>query len=284
MYKLFIAGKFTRTESERFLPAVNPNTKQKICNISRASRKDVRNAVVAARAGFKVWAGKTSYERGQILYRLAEMLEGRKQQFINEILISTTSSRRQAEVEVLKSVDRIIWYAGITDKWTQLTGTVNPVQNGYFNFSIPEPSGITGILLPDELPLLSLVTRVCSVIAGGNSCVVIGSETSPLPQLSFSEVIQASDVPAGVINILTGIKSELFPHLSAHMDVNSFDDADSNPAYKKEIQLNCANNVKRFIYSAFKDKNDYYSDVKNENLDNIRNFTEIKTVWHTMGM
>lgn len=284
MYKLFIGGKFTRTESERYLSAVNPKTKQKICNISRASRKDVRNAVVAARAGYNSWAGKTAYEKGQIMYRLAEMLEGRKQQFAHEISISTGESKNQASREVMKAVDRIIWYAGFADKWSQLVGTVNPVQNGYFNFSIPEPTGIVGILLPDKPSFLGLISRICPVIVSGNSCIILASDTAPLPALSFSEVAATSDFPAGVINILTGQKKELVPHLAGHMDVNAFDYADSNSAYKKDVQSACANNVKRFIYSALKNEKAYYNDEINENLSQVRNFTEIKTVWHTMGL
>jgi len=283
MYKLFIGGKFTRTESERYLSAVNPKTKQKICNYSRASRKDVRNAVVAARAGYEIWNSKTAYERGQILYRLAEMLEGRKDQFINEIIISTTSSKAQARREVNKSIDRTVWYAGFSDKWSQLVGTVNPVQNGYFNFSIPEATGVVGILLPNEMPLLALVSRICPVIVSGNSCIVIASEAAPLTALSFSEVIATSDFPGGVVNILTGLKKELVLHLAGHMDVNAFDFADSDISFKKEAQSACANNVKRFVHSAFKSGNDYFDDSKNENLHQIQNFVEIKTIWHTMG-
>ncbi|MFI5211247.1 MAG: aldehyde dehydrogenase family protein [Ignavibacteria bacterium] len=284
MYKLFIGGKFVRTESERYFSAINPKTKEKLCNVSRASRKDIRNAVTAARSGHNLWNSKTAYERGQILYRLAEMLEGRKEQFSEEIIQSATVSRPQASKEVMKAVDRIIWYAGFTDKWSQLVGTVNPVQNGYFNFSIPEATGVVGILLPNELPLLSIVSRICPVIASGNSCVIIASETSPLPALSFSEVIATSDFPAGVINILTGIKKELIGHLAGHMDVNAFDYADSNPSFKKEVQRACANNVKRFVFSAHKNGADYFNDDKNENLNQIQNFVEIKTIWHTMGM
>lgn len=283
MYKLFIGGKFTRTESERYLSAVNPKTKEKICNYSRASRKDLRNAVVAARGAFVGWSTKTAYERGQILYRLAEMLEGRKEQFVNEIMFSTKSAKAQAAKEVNKVIDRIVWYAGFSDKWSQLISTVNPVQDGYFNFSMPEPTGIVGILLPDEPALLGLVSRLCPVVVSGNTCVIIASESSPLPALSFSEVIATSDFPAGVVNILTGLKKELVPHLASHMDVNAFDYADGDNSFKKEVQAECASNVKRFIYSAHKNAKVYYDDSLNENLKQIQNFTEIKTVWHTMG-
>ena len=283
MYKLFIGGKFTRTESERYLSAVNPKTKEKICNYSRASRKDLRNAVVAARGALNLWSTKTAYERGQILYRLAEMLEGRKEQFVNEIVLSTKSTKSQALKEVNKAIDRIIWYAGFSDKWSQLVSTVNPVQTGYFNFSMPEPTGVIGILLPDEPSLLGLISRICPVIVSGNSCIIIASESAPLPALSFSEVIATSDFPAGVVNILTGIKKELIPHLASHMDINAFDYADSDNSFKKDVQSECASNVKRFIYSAHKSVNDYYIDELNENLKQIQSFTEIKTVWHTMG-
>ena len=284
MYKLFIGGKFTRTESERYLPAVNPVTKEKICNYSHASRKDIRNAVVAARAGYNSWSAKTGYERGQILYRLAEMLEGRKEQFAAEILSSTGRTKTESAKEVRTSIDRILWYAGFSDKWSQLVGTVNPVQSGYFNFSIPEPTGVVGVLLPDEIPLLAFVSRVCPVIVSGNSCVVIASDTAPLPALSFAEVIATSDFPAGVINILTGLKSELVNHLASHMDVNAFDYADTNKKFMKEVQEACSNNVKRFVCSAPASGIDFFDAAKNETLRQIENFIEIKTVWHTMGM
>lgn len=282
MYKLFIGGKFTRTESERYLDAVNPKTKEKLCNISRASRKDVRNAVVAARAGFNDWSGKTAYERGQIMYRLAEMLEGRKEQFADEAYISTGQSKAESLKEVHKAIDRIIYYAGFCDKWMQLVGSVNPVQAGYFNFSIPDPTGIVGIILPDNLAFLPLISRIASVTASGNSCIVITNEKSPLPSLTFSEIVATSDFPGGVINILTGLKSEITSHLAGHYDVNAIDYCDGNAEMKKSIQELCANNVKRF-HSLTKDWN-WYSDELNENLKEIEKFVEIKTVWHTMGM
>lgn len=281
MYKLFIGGKFARTESERYIDAINPKTKEKICNISRASRKDVRNAVVAARTGFNDWSGKTAYERGQIMYRLAEMLESRKEQFIDEVYMSTQLSKAESLREVHKAIDRIIYYAGFCDKWIQLVGTVNPVQAGYFNFSIPEPTGIVGIILPDTYSFLPLISRIASVTASGNSCVIIANEKSPLPSLSFAEVVATSDFPGGVINILTGMKSELVSHLAGHFDVNAIDYCNDDPEMKKNIQELCANNVKRFN-SLSKDWN-WFSDDSNESLREIEKFTEIKTVWHTMG-
>jgi acyl-CoA reductase-like NAD-dependent aldehyde dehydrogenase len=281
MYKLLIGGKFTRTESERYLEALNPKTGEKICNYSRASRKDLRNSVVAARAGFNDWSGKTAYERAQIMYRLAEMLEGRKEQFIEEIYISTKQNRADCRKEVLKAIDRIIYYAGFCDKWMQLVGTVNPVQAGYFNFSIPEPTGIVGIILPDTLSFLPLISRIAVTLTSGNSCIVLANEKSPLPSLTFSEVISTSDFPAGVINILTGNKSEIIPHLAGHFDVNAIDFCEENPELKKSVKELCANNVKRF--HSLNNIN-WYSDSENESLREIEKFIEIKTVWHTMGM
>ncbi len=282
MYKLFIGGKFTRTESERYLDVIDPKTKEKICNISRASRKDLRNSVVAARTGFNDWNGKTAYERAQIMYRLAEMLEGRKEQFIDEVYLSTKQTKSESIKEVHKAIDRIIYYAGFCDKYMQLLGTVNPVQAGYFNFSIPEPTGVVGIVLPDELSFLPLISRVAVVLTSGNSCIVLANENSPLPALTFSEVISTSDFPSGVINILTGLKSEISPHLAGHFDVNAIDYCNENIEMKKNMKELCANNVKRF-YSLEKEWN-WFSDDRNENLREIEKFVEIKTVWHTMGM
>ncbi|MBS1552937.1 MAG: aldehyde dehydrogenase [Bacteroidetes bacterium] len=281
MYKLLIGGKFVRTESERYLTALNPKTGEKICNYSRASRKDLRNSIVAARSGFNEWNGKTAYERGQIMYRFAEMLEGRKEQFIEEIYVSAKQSKESCRREVLKSIDRIIYFAGFCDKWMQLVGTVNPVQAGYFNFSVPEATGVVGIVLPDTLSFLPLISRIAAVVTSGNSCIVIANEKSPLPALTLSEVIATSDFPAGVINILTGNKTEIIPHLAGHFDVNAIDYCDSNPETEKNIKILCANNVKRF--HSLKD-HDWNSPGQNENLREIEKFTEIKTVWHTMGM
>ncbi len=281
MYKLFIGGKFTRTESERYLSAISPRTKQKLCNISRASRKDIRNAVVAARIGFNEWSGKTAYERGQIMYRLAEMLEGRKEQFVEEVYMSTNQRKSECIKEVTRAIDRIIFYSGFCDKWVQLSGSVNQVQAGYFNFSIPEPTGVVGIILPDTLSFLPLVSRIAPVLTSGNSCIVISNEKSPLPALSFSEVIATSDFPAGAINILTGMKSELVSHLAGHFDMNAIDFCVDDPEMKKSVMTLCANNVKRFHFIG-KDF-DWYSDAENESLKETEKYSELKTVWHTMG-
>lgn len=280
MYKLFIGGKFARTESERYLEVFDADN-NKLCNISRSSRKDVRNAVVAARAGFASWNSKTPYERGQIFYRLAEMLESGEGKFIDEIIISTGSTPQEACDEVSAAIDRIIFYAGLCDKYVQLSGTVNPVQAGYFNFSIPEPTGIVGIILPDTLSFLPMISRILPVLASGNSCIIIANEKYPLPALSFSEVIATSDFPSGSINILTGMKKELVSHLAGHMDVNAIDYSADGTDYKKQIQELCANNVKRGNYISA--DWDWYNDDANENIKDVEKFTETKTVWHTIG-
>lgn len=280
MYKLFIGGKFARTESERYLEVFDKDN-NKLCNISRASRKDVRNAVVAARAAFASWNSKTPYERGQIFYRLAEMLESGVGKFVDEIIISTGCTPQQACDEVSVAIDRIIFYAGLCDKYVQLSGTVNPVQAGYFNFSIPEPTGIVGIILPDTLSFLPMISRILPVLASGNSCIILANEKYPLPALSFSEVIATSDFPSGSINILTGSKKELVQHLAGHMDVNAIDYSADGTDYKKQIQELCANNVKRGNYIPA--NWDWYNDELNETVKDVEKFTETKTVWHTMG-
>ena len=281
MYKLFIGGKFTRTESERYLEVINPKTKEKICNISRASRKDVRNAVVSARSGFEIWSSKTGYERGQILYRFAEMLEGRKEQFIEEIFISTLRTKTECRNEVSKAIDRILYYAGFADKWMQLSSSVNPVQEGYFNFSVPEPVGVVGVILPDSLSFLPLVSRILAVITTGNSCVIIANEKSPLPSLTLSEVIATSDIPSGVINILTGYKSELISHLAGHFNINAIDYCEETGNNRKLIKELCSNNVKRFHETGDNKNWNWFSDKLNENFKEIGKFTELKTVWQS---
>ena len=281
MYKLFIGGKFTRTESERYIEVINPKTKDKTCNISRASRKDVRNAVVSARSGFESWSSKSGYERGQILYRFAEILEGRKEQFIEEIYSSTLQKKSACESEVSKAIDRIIYFAGFADKWMQLISSVNPVQEGYFNFSVPEPVGVVGVILPDNLSFLPLVSRILAVTTTGNSCVIIANEKSPLPSLTISEVIATSDFPSGVINILTGYKSELISHLAGHYDINAIDYCEETGNNRKLVKELCSNNVKRFNETGDNKNWDWFSDKLNENFKEIGKFTELKTVWQS---
>jgi acyl-CoA reductase-like NAD-dependent aldehyde dehydrogenase len=218
-YKIYIDGKFPRTESGRYI-ALEDKQGQVIANICRGSRKDFRNAVVAARKAQPGWAAASAYLRGQILYRIAEMLEGRRDQFIAE-LRQQGVAQRAAVREVDLAIDRLIYFAGWADKYQQVFSAVNPVASSHFNFSVLEPTGVVSILAPDDTSLLGLVSNVAPAIAGGNTCVVLASQSMPLSAVSFAEVLHASDVPAGVVNILTGLRSELTGQFASHMDVNA---------------------------------------------------------------
>ena len=272
-YKLYIGGQFPRTESGRYYPLMNLK-KEIIANVSLSSRKDFRNAEVAARAAFAGWSAKTHFNRGQILYRVAEMLEGRKSQFVDELVLQGLS-KKQAETEVSLSVDRWVYYAGWCDKYSALFSTVNPVSSSHFNFSVPEPMGVVSVVAPEKSPLLGLVSVIAPVIAGGNTCIVLASEKLPLCAITLSEVLATSDLSGGVVNILTGTSEELHPHFSSHMDVNALIYCRNN---KDEMQLigeNASLNVKRVFYWD-KDWN------KNDSQDPymILDLQEIKTTWH----
>ena len=272
-YKIYIGGKFPRTESGRFYtPKIEGKS---LGNICLSSRKDVRNSVVAARNAFGGWSGKTAYNRCQVLYRIAEMLEGRKAQFVEE-LIQQGSSKKEAEKEVDASVDRIIYYAGWCDKYTQLFSSVNPVASSHFNFSAPEPTGVVSIFAPEENSLIGLISTIMPVIASGNTCVVLASENMPLCSVTFAEVLNSSDVPGGVINILTGQRKELLEHMASHMDVNAFLYTGTN---KKEILTVEEFEVSNLKRVRVKDMSDIYSD-EHETPYYIENFIEIKTTWH----
>lgn len=280
IFKLFIGGKFVRTESERFMQL--KDSEGNVTNISRSTRKDIRNAVVAARGAFDGWNGKTGYERGQILYRFAEMLASRADEFSTEIQLNTGANKKTSDKEVGRCIDRAIFYAGLADKWMQLTGTVNPVQAGYFNFSVPEAVGVVGILLPDEPSLLAAVSRIMNCIVSGNVCIVAASETTPRPVLTLAEIFATCDLPGGVVNIISGYHKELIPHIAGHFDINSLDYALSSKDYLKQCRELCANNVKRF--HRMPDGHDWYNDAMNEDPKFVEELTEIKTVWHTMGV
>ena len=280
MYKLFIGGKFTRTESEHYIEVFDSTGKDKLCNVSRASRKDLRNAVEAAAAGFKSWNRMTAYNRGQVIYRLSEMLEGRKEQFIHEINLVTGKNSSQCKREVEAAIDRIIFYAGLADKWVQLNGTVNPVQTGYFNFSFPEATGIVGIIIPDnDNPLLSLISLMLPAMIPGNSVVIISDIKKSIPVLSLAEVIATSDYPSASVNILTGNNEELYKHLAGHYDVNALVNSDNSLDTKIITELS-TNNLKRF--KTFSIEN-IYDNSKFENPTIVNYFSETKTVWHTVG-
>ena len=276
-YKIFIGGKFPRTESGRYFALENADG-DVIANICRGSRKDFRNSVVAARTAFAGWSAASAYLRGQILYRIAEMLEGRSDQFVAELVLQG-ESKRHAQKEVEASIDRLIYYAGWSDKYQQIFSSVNPVSSSHFNFSVLEPTGVVAVLAPDESGLLGLVSNIAPVIVGGNTCVVLASERTPLCAVSFAEVLHASDVPAGVVNILTGFREELTEHFASHMDVNAvvYCDGDSDDA--KGIQEQAADNIKRVI-----DRVDTeWSDESAQNPYLIKQTQETKTTWHPIG-
>ncbi len=272
-YKIFIGGQFPRTESGRYY---QPEFKNKaIANMCLSSRKDFRNAMVAARNAQGGWAHKTTYNRSQILYRIAEVLEGRKAQFIDELLLQG-STENQAKQEVDLSIDRLIYYAGWCDKFIQMYSSVNPVSGSFFNFSVPEPTGVVAVIAPEQSGLLGLITQICSVIAGGNTCVVLASESKPLCAITFAEVLATSDVPSGVVNILTGNRAELLTHFASHMDVNALLYCGSNQADIKNIQEIAVENMKRI---RIREDGDYV-DAKFESPYLIFDFQETKTTWH----
>lgn len=273
-YKIYIGGQFPRTESGRFYPLKNKKG-DIMANICQSSRKDFRNAVVAARGAFGGWSGRAGFNRSQILYRIAEMLEGRKEQFISELILQGLTEKA-ANDEVTLSVDRLVYYAGWCDKYQAVFSSVNPVASSHFNFSVPEPTGVVAIIAPEESSLLGLVTAIAPVIAGGNSCIVLASESKPLCAVTFAEVLNSSDLPGGVVNILTGSSEELHSHFSSHMDVNALTYYRKNKNEIKTIKENASLNVKRiFIY----DKLVLASD-KAQSPYLIFDNQEIKTTWH----
>ncbi len=273
-YKIYIGGQFPRTESGRYYIPVN-STGAKLANVCLSSRKDFRNAVVAARGAFGGWAGRAAFNRSQILYRMAEMLEGRKAQFIEE-LTQQDSTPEAAENEVNLSIDRLIYYAGWCDKFQQLFSAVNPVASSHFNFSVPEPTGVVSIIAPQQSGLLGLVSVIAPVIAGGNTCVVLASETKPLCAVTFSEVLNTSDLPGGVVNILTGKPSELASWFVDHMDVNATIYCESNSDTQQMIREKSALNLKRVF---FYDQTDWVSEA-GQSPYFIFDTQEIKTTWH----
>lgn len=273
-YKIYIGGQFPRTESGRYYPLKNKKD-EVVANVCLSSRKDFRNAVVAARSAFGGWSSKSAFNRGQILYRIAEMLEGRKEQFISELILQgATKNAAQAEVEI--SIDRMVYYAGWCDKYQQVYSSVNPVASSHFNFSVLEPTGVVAIIADEKTSLLGLISSVAPVIAGGNTCVVLASESKPLCAVTFAEVINSSDVSAGVVNILTGNSKELHSHFSSHMDVNAMIYCRNNKDEIKTIKENASLNVKRiFVYTNL----DLFSNLA-QNPSFILDVQETKTTWH----
>lgn len=283
-YKLFIGGKFPRSESGRAIKLLGPNQKTPIANIARASKKDLRDAVVAATKAAEGWSTTTPYLRGQILYRAAEMLETRKSAFVEEIRLQTGTTVAKATREVEKSIDRLVWYAGWADKFTQLFGSINPVAAPYFNFTIPEPMLVVGLVAPDESPLLGLVSKIAPAIVSGNAVIVLASQTFPLCAISFGEVLATSDLPGGVVNILTGHRTELLPVLAKHMGVYGIDYSGQDAAEHKLLQHEAPENVKRITLRATPHGDDWFDDAKAQSPYFISALCEMKTAWHPIGV
>jgi len=280
-YKLSIGGKFPRSESGRYLPAKAP-TGEHLENVCHASRKDFRDAVVAARAAQDGWSKATAYNRGQILYRAAEMLQNRAPELGNEIARSTGASAAKAKREVMLAIDRLVHFAGWTDKYSQIFGSVNPVATSHFNFTTPEPTGVVVVLAPDEPSLVSLVSLMAPVILSGNTAIVITSDKFPLPAVTLMEVLATSDLPGGVVNLLTGKRDELAPHIAGHMDVNAIVDGAGDRELSAKLQAGTAFNLKRYANRSLAPA-DWFT-MKAEDPYWILDTVEFKTAWHPIGL
>lgn len=277
-YKLFIDGKYPRTESGRYHEFKSHVGNMK-ANVCLSSRKDFRDAVVAARGAFSKWSQATAYNRGQILYRVAEMLEGRKNQFKEE-LVWEGLSEKEAEHELALSIDRLVYYAGWSDKYQQILSSVNPVASNHFNFSMTEAMGVVGVIAPSSSSLLGLISLMAPILVGGNTCVILSHIEKPLTPVTFGEVLGTSDIPAGVVNILTGTKKELLSHFSSHMDVNAMCAADLTTEERKSVDLLACENLKRVRFYNFDD----WKSATSQKLDLISDYQEIKTTWHPVGV
>ena len=274
-YKLYIGGKFPRSESGRVYEVTTAKGAF-LANAAKASRKDARDAVVAARAAQPGWSGATGYNRGQVLYRVAEVLEGRRAQFVDEIVASEGGSASAAEKQVDAAIDAWVWYAGWADKYVQVAGNGNGVSGPFFNLSTPEPTGVVAVIAPEGSSLLGLASVVASAVATGNTVVVLASESTPLSAISLGEVLATSDVPGGVINILTGSAAEIAPWLASHADVNGIDLAGAGDLDWVELQIAAAETLKRVLTPV--------NGIPGPSLERMLAFTETKTVWHTKSM
>ncbi|NEW73817.1 aldehyde dehydrogenase family protein [Streptomyces rhizosphaericus] len=275
-YKLFVGGKFPRSESGRVYEVTDAKGTW-LANAPLASRKDARDAVVAARKAFDGWSGATAYNRGQILYRVAEMLEGRRGQFVHEVADAEGLSKSKAALQVDAAIDRWVWYAGWSDKTAQIAGSANPVAGPYFNLSTPEPTGVVALLAPQDSSFLGLVSVIAPAIVTGNTTVVVAAEAAPLPALSLAEVLATSDLPGGVVNVLSGRTAELAAPLAAHQDVNAIDLAGADAELATELEKSAADNLKRVLRPQ---PVDWPADPGTARL---LAFLETKTVWHPMG-
>ncbi len=276
-YKLAIGGKFPRSESGRTYE-VRTADGSFLANAAKASRKDARDAVVAARAAVKGWSGATAYNRGQVLYRIAELLEGRRAQFADEIVALEGVTRAAATAQVDEAIDRWVWYAGWADKFAQVAGNANPVAGPFFNISVPEPTGVVAIIAPQDSSLVGLVSAVAPALVAGNAVVVVASEAYPLPAISLAEVLATSDVPGGVVNTLTGSPAEIAPWLASHEDVNALDLVGAGALDWVDLEIAAADTLKRVL------RPEQGADAAAPSLDRITAFTETKTVWHTKSM
>lgn len=272
-YKLYIGGQFPRTESGRYYTPLDTQGNP-LANVCLSSRKDFKNAVVAARKAVGSWSERPAFNRGQILYRIAEMLESRRAQFIEELMLQG-STKEQASLEVDLSIDRLVYYSGWTDKYQQIFSTVNPVASSHFNFSTLEPMGVVTVIAPQDSSLIGLISTITPIIAGGNTVVVLASESKPLSAITFAEVLHTSDVPAGIINILTGTEKELIEQVGSHMDVNAVLYAGASDENFQRIEALAAETVKRTVRFIL---NSMDADAENPYL--IQDFQEIKTTWH----
>jgi acyl-CoA reductase-like NAD-dependent aldehyde dehydrogenase len=285
-YKLYIGGQFPRSESGRSYVVAKPDGTP-IANAVRGSRKDVRDAVRSARGAFQAWADRTAMNRGQILYRVAELMEGRREQFEQEVADAEGVLADRARELVDRSIDRWVWYAGWADKITQVLGTVNPVAASYFDFTIPEPTGVVGVVASESSSLLGLVSRLAPAILSGNTVVLLTSETRPLPAVTLTEVLATSDVPGGVINVITGRKRELVPWLASHMDVNAIDAWGVPLDMRQQVEESAVENVKRVARPGRgidPDAFDWLDDARAQRPEWIAAFLEMKTVWHPIGV
>jgi acyl-CoA reductase-like NAD-dependent aldehyde dehydrogenase len=276
-YKLYVGGAFPRSESGRSYP-VTSAAGDLLANAAQASRKDARDAVVAARGAFGKWSGATAYNRGQVLYRVAEVLEGRRAQFVAEIVAGEGVTPEQAAGQVDRAIDRWVHYAGWTDKYAQIVGSTNPVAGSYFSFTLPEATGVVAAFAPQDSSLLGLVSVLAPILTTGNTAVVVASETHPLPAITLGEVLATADVPGGVVNLLTGRTDELAPWLASHRDVNAIDLTGVAPAARVDLQRAAADNVKRVFVPRSVDW------TADPGLTRLSAFVETKTVWHPIGV
>lgn len=280
-YKLYLGGKFPRSESGRSYE-VSDTRGRFLANAAWASRKDARDAVAAARKAFPGWSGATAYNRGQVLYRVAEVMEGRRAQFVDEVAAGEGLARPRAEKAVDEAIDRWVWYAGWSDKLAQVVGSSNPVAGPYFDFSVPEPTGVVALLAPQKSSLLGLISVVAPAVVSGNTVVVTSSYERPLPAITLGEVLATSDVPGGVVNILTGRVGDTAPWLASHMDVNAIDlaGAAGDVEQARELELSAAENLKRVVRPPESEP----TWTAEPGLDRITAFLETKTVWHPVGI